>query len=196
MKTHAFVLAALFAATAVQAAPATETAPSPFYVTAAAGSTHLSADCAGTTSCDNNGTGGKLVFGYNLGNGFSLEGSYINFGKARAGIPPIAGTPAGTITLKPSALVFGGAYALPLGSDWGMAVRLGVAQVKTRTAFSFGAQNGDAAESETRLVAGLGISYALNSNVKLELGLDTSEAQMSGQKGNVRLVSLGATFAF
>lgn len=193
MKTHAFVLAALFAATAAQAA---EPAPSPFYVTAAAGSTRLSADCSGTTSCDNSGTGGKLVFGYSFGNGFSLEGSYINFGKAHAGIASIAGTPAGTVTLKPSALVFGGAYALPLGSDWGMTVRLGVAQVKTRTNFSFGAQSGDAAESETRPVAGLAVSYALNSSVKLELGVDASQAQMSGQKGSVRLVSLGATFSF
>jgi OmpA-OmpF porin, OOP family len=193
MKTHAFVLAALFAATAAQAA---EPGSSPFYVTAAAGSTRLSADCSAATSCDTNGTGGKLVFGYSFGNGFSLEGSYINFGKAHAGVAPVAGTPAGTFTLKPSALVFGGAYALPLGSDWGMAVRLGVAQVKTRTHFSFGAQSGDAAESETRPVAGLAVSYALNSSVKLELGVDTSEAQMSGQKGNVRLVSLGATFSF
>ena len=196
MKTHAFVLAVLFAASAAQAAPATETATNPFYVTAAAGSTHLNADCAGTTSCDNSGTGGKLVFGYSFGNGFSLEGSYINFGKAHAGIAAIAGIPAGTVTLKPSALVLGGAYALPLGSDWGMAVRLGLAQVKTRTKFTFGTQRGDAAESETRLVGGLAVSYALNSSVKLELGMDASEAQMSGQKGSVRLVSLGATFAF
>ncbi|MFG6468942.1 outer membrane beta-barrel protein [Roseateles sp. BYS87W] len=193
MKKKAIVLGALVAATAAQAS---EPATSPFYVTAAAGTTRLNADCAGTTSCDNTGAGGKLVFGYNLGNGFSLEGSYINFGKAHASTPPIAGTPAGTITLKPSALVVGGAYALPLGGDWGMAARLGVAQVKTRTNFSYGVQNGDAAESETRLVAGVSVSYALNGNVKLEFGVDTSKAQMHGLKGNVRLVSLGASFAF
>jgi len=196
MKKHAIVLAAMFGATAAQAAPPAGAAQGPFYITAAAGPAHLSVDCSGTTSCDTSGTGGKLVFGYSFGNGFSLEGSYINFGKTHAGIAAIAGTPAGTITLKPSALVFGGAYALPLGSDWGMAVRLGVAQVKTRTKFSFGTQIGDAAESETRPVAGLAVSYALNSSVKLELGVDASEAQMSGQKGSVRLVSLGATFSF
>jgi len=193
MKKHAIVLAALLAAIGAQAA---EPEKSPFYLTAGAGPTHLSADCSGTTSCDTGGTGGKLIFGYSFGNGFSLEGSYINFGKAHAGTPSFAGTPAGTITLKPSALAFGGAYALPLGSDWGMTARLGVAQLKTRTKFAYGAQSGDVAESETKLVAGLAVSYALNSSVKLELGVDTSQAQMSGQKGSVRLVSLGATFSF
>lgn len=194
MKTIAIILAALLAG-AAQAAEPTPT-PTPFYVTVAAGPTHLSADCAGTTTCDSSGSGGKLVFGYSFGNGFSLEGSYINFGKAHAGIPKINGTPAGAVTLKPSALVFGGAYALPLGSNWGVAVRLGVAQVKTRTKFSFGEQGGHSGESETKPVAGLAVSYALNSSVKFELGVDASEAQMSGQKGSVRLVSLGATFSF
>lgn len=190
MKKHAIVLAALFGATAAQAAQPAEAAQGPFYITAAAGPAHLSVDCTGATSCDTSGTGGKLMAGYSFGNGFSLEGGYISFGKARAADSTLS------TTLKPSALVLGGAYALPFGSNWGMVVRLGVAQVKTKAEFATSTQQGHASERETKVVAGVGVTYAISSSVKLELGLDSTEGQFAGEKGNVRLISLGATFAF
>ena len=111
-------------------------------------------------------------------------------GKARAADSTLSAT------LKPSALVLGGAYALPLGSNWGMVVRLGVAQVKTKAELVAGAQQGRASERETKVVAGVGVTYAISSSVKLELGLDSTEGHFSGGKGTVRLISLGATFAF
>lgn len=187
MKKHALVLAAFFGAAAAQAA---EPAPSPFYISAAAGPAHLSVDCSGATSCDTSSTGGKLMAGYSFGNGFSLEGGYINFGKARA----TDGNSA--TTLKPSALVLGGGYSLPLGGNWGMVVRLGVAQVKAKADLYFQTQHGSASERETKLYAGLGATYAISSQVKLELGVDSTQGQFAGQKGHVRLVSVGATFSF
>lgn len=187
MKKTAIILAALLAATAARAA---EPTPSPFYVTAAAGATHISVDCTGTTSCDKTGTGGKVMAGYRFGNGFSLEGGYIYFGKARAG------DATSSALIKPSALVLGGAYALPLEGDWGVVLRLGVGQVKTRAKLFYGPQSGAAAENETKLYAGLGVNYAVSNSVKLELGVDTSQGQLAGQKGNLRLISLGATFSF
>ncbi|MGM9484511.1 outer membrane beta-barrel protein [Roseateles sp. NT4] len=187
MKKYAFVVAALFGAATAQAA---EPNPSAFYIGAAAGSTHLNVDCTGTTICDSSDNGRKLMGGYSFGNGFSLEGSYINFGKAHVG------NAASSIRLKPSAFVLGGAYSLPLASDWGMVVRLGVAQVKVRADLIDGPQQGSASESETQLVAGVAVSYAVSNRIKLELGVDSTKAHFEGQTGNVRLISLGATFAF
>jgi len=185
MKKQAIVLAALIGAASAQAQSNEQ-----FYVTAAAGSTKLNADCAGTTSCDTSDTGGKLVGGYKFGNGFSVELGYVGFGKFKSTI--------GTLnsSIKPTAITLGGGYALPLNSDWGLNLRLGVAQVKTKLDQSQGAASGSTSESKAKVYAGVGVTYAISPTVKLELAADSTNAEIVGQKGAVRLISLGATFAF
>lgn len=181
MKKQAIVLAALIGAASAQAQ---------VYGTVAAGSAHLNVDCTGATTCDKSDTGVKLVGGYGFGNGFSLEAGYISFGK-------FSGSD-GTISakIKPTAFTLGGAYALPLGSDWGMNVRLGVAQVKTKIDAAVGAATGSDSQSKAKVYAGIGVTYAVSKEFKLELGLDSTDAQYSDLKATVRLISLGATYAF
>lgn len=189
MKKQAIVLAALLAANAAQAQVQAPTQPH-VYVAVAAGASHLATDCTGTTSCDASDTGAKLVGGYDFGNGFSLEAGYISFGKFRAADGAL------TLTAKPTAFTLGGAYALPLGSDWGMNFRLGVAQVKTKLSAVSGALAGSDSESKAKVYAGLGLTYAVSKTVKLELGIDSTQAEYAGEKGSLRLISLGASFAF
>lgn len=187
MKKHAFALAALIAAATTQVhAQATES----FYVTAASGSTKLNVDCAGTSSCDASDTGLKLVGGYQLGGGLSVELGYLSYGKFTATVSNI------NTTLKPTAITLAGAYALPLGTEWGFNVRLGVAQVKTKVNAVSGALSGARSESKAKVYAGAGISYAVNKTFKIELAADSTEAEIVDQKGAVRLFSLGAVFAF
>lgn len=185
MKKQAIILAALIGAASAQAQ-----SNESFYVTAAAGSTHLNVDCAGTTSCDASDTGGKLVGGYKFGNGFSVELGYIGFGKFKQSVGTL------NYSVKPTAFTLGGAYALPLNSDWGLNLRLGVAQVKTKLDATQGNASGSTSESKAKVYAGVGVTYAISPTVKLELGADSTEAQLAGQKGTVRMFSLGATFAF
>lgn len=186
MKKQAIILAALIGAASAQAQ-----SNESFYVTAAAGSTHLNVDCAGTTSCDASDTGGKLVGGYKFGNGFSVELGYVSFGKFKFA------DSTQSLTLKPTAITLGGAYALPLNSDWGLNFRLGVAQVKTKgDATIVGQGSGSLSESKAKVYAGVGVTYAITPAVKLELGVDSTNAEIVGEKGAVRLISLGATFAF
>jgi len=184
MKKHAIALAALLAATAVHAAEPQ------VYVSAAAGATHINLDCTGTTSCDNSDTGGKLAVGYAFGNGFSVEAGYMSFGKFR-GADNTA-----SVSLKPTAFTLGGAYALPLNTDWGLNVRLGLAQVKTQASATIGTLSGSDSQSKAKAYAGIGLTYAVSKNVKLELGFDSTEAQYASAKGTLRLISLGASFAF
>ena len=186
MKKQAIVLAALIGAASAQAQSNEQ-----FYVTAAAGSTHLNVECSGATTCDSSDTGGKLVGGYKFGNGFSVELGYIGFGKFKFADSTEA------LTLKPTAITLGGAYALPLGTDWGLNVRLGIAQVKTKAdAVVVGLGSGSRSESKAKAYAGVGVTYAVSPTVKLELAADSTNAEIVGQKGAVRLISLGATFAF
>lgn len=181
MKKQAIALAALLCAAAAQAQ---------VYGTVAGGASHINADCVGATSCDKTGTGIKLVGGYGFGNGFSLEAGYMTFGKVAAS------NSSSSLTLKPTAFTFGGAYALPMGSDWGLNVRLGVAQVKTKVNATLGSASGSDSESKANVYAGLGLTYAVSKDVKLELGIDSTTAHYAGESGSVRLLSLGATFAF
>jgi OOP family OmpA-OmpF porin len=181
MKKHAIALAALIGAASAQAQ---------VYGTIAGGTTHLGMDCAGTTSCDTSGTGVKLVGGYEFGNGFSVEACYIGFGKFRAA------DNTASVTMKPTAITLGGAFAMPLGSDWGMNVRLGIAQVKTKASATVGSVSGSESESKAKVYAGLGVTYAISKAVKFELGVDSTQSEIAGEKGTVRLISLGATFSF
>jgi OOP family OmpA-OmpF porin len=181
MKKQAILLAALIGAASAQAQ---------VYGTVAGGATHINVECTGATNCDSSDTGIKLVAGYDLGNGFSIEGGYMTFGKARASDGNLSAT------LKPTAFVLAGAYAIPFSPEWGMNVRLGIAQVKTKISAALGTLNGSDSESKASVYVGVGATYAISKTVKLELALDSTKAEYAGEKGNVQLVSIGATFAF
>jgi len=189
MKKQAIILAALIGAAGAQAQSAPQSSPS-FYVTAAGGSSQANLDCTGTTACDKSDTGVKLVGGYQFGNGLSLELGYISFGKFSARDNTLA------LTLKSKAILLGGAYALPLSSDWGLNMRLGLAQVKTTGDATSGSATGSVSKSKAKTYVGAGVTYAVSPAIKIELAADATEAEIAGQKGSMRLFSLGATFAF
>lgn len=186
MKKQFLILAAALVAAATAQAQST----SPFYGTVAVGSSHLNVDCTGVSSCDATDTGAKLIGGYSLGNGLSVEASYFSFGKFRAADGGIA------MSAKPTALALGLAYEAPLNTDWALIGRLGMAQVRTKISASAGGASGSDSDSKAKLYAGLGVSYAVSPTVKLELALDTTKAEYAGESGNLRLISLGAKFAF
>jgi OmpA-OmpF porin, OOP family len=185
MKKQAIILAALLAATAAQADQKSHA-----YVGVAAGLSHIGIDCTGATSCDKTDTGGKLVGGYSFGNGFGLEAGYISFGKGR-GADAIS-----SAELKPTALMLGGAFALPLGSEWGFNFRLGAARVKTKVDATFGTARATESQTRTKAYAGVGLTYAISQAVTLELAVDSTQGQLNDEKGTLRLVSVGASFAF
>lgn len=185
MKKYALVIAAALAAGAAQADDSARA-----YVTVAGGSTHLNLDCTGATSCDKTDTGGKIVGGYSFGNGFSLEAGYWSLGKARGSDGTLAAT------IKPTAFTVGGAFALPLGNEWGMNFRLGAAQVKTKVDASAGSISRSRSENNTQVYAGVGLTYDISQAVKLEFGVDSTQVEFASEKGTQRLISVGATFAF
>lgn len=185
MKKYALVIAAALAAGAAQADE-----PARAYLTVAGGSTHLNLDCDGATSCDKTDTGGKIVGGYSFGNGFSLEAGYWSLGKARGSDGTLSAT------IKPTAFTLGGAFSLPLSSEWGMNFRLGAAQVKAKVDGTIGAVTVSTSENNTKVYAGVGLTYTISPAVKLELGVDSTQLEFGGGKGTLRLVSVGATFAF
>jgi opacity protein-like surface antigen len=185
MKKYAHALAAALLAGAAHADQ-----PAYAYVGIAGGASHISVDCTGATSCDKTDTGGKFTAGYNFGNGFGLEGAYVSFGKAQ-GSDGLS-----SATLKPTAFMLGGVFSLPLSNEWGVNLRLGAAQVKTKVDARQGSLTGSRSETKTKAYAGVGLTYAVSPSVKLELAVDSTQGQFADEKGTIRLITAGATFAF
>jgi OmpA-OmpF porin, OOP family len=182
MKKHITILAALLLGGAA--------AQAQVYVNGAIGTSHANLDCAGTTSCKNNGTATKLFAGYGFGNGFSVELGYLSFGKYSATFDGINGR------IKPSGVALGGLLALPLGTDWGMNFRLGAVNMRTTVEATSGSFNTSQSETKTQAYAGLGLTYALSKAAKVEFALDSSQASMTGEKATIRMFTVGVSYAF
>ncbi|RZL30770.1 MAG: hypothetical protein EOP35_23280 [Rubrivivax sp.] len=154
------------------------------------GQANLDVDCSGVQACDRDATGGKAMFGYGFGNGFAVEGGYTNFGKFRASDAGIG------LRARPEALSLSGAYTADLSPQWALTGRLGVATVRTRLDADLGTLSGSDSERSTQPIAGVAVSYALTPTTRVELGVDATRTEYQGERSNVRLVSLGARFAF
>jgi hypothetical protein len=161
-----------------------------FYATAAGGVSSVRADCPANSTCDTSDKGLKLVGGYQFNHGLALEVGYINFGKFS--LTSGSGTSAVTTTGKPTALVLNGALAVPLTTDLGLKLRLGFAEVKTKSATSAASTS----ENKPKVYYGLAAAYAINKQIRLELGADATEGDFLGGKFATRLYSAGATYAF
>jgi len=161
------------------------------YVVAGIGPSHANVDCAGTISCSNSGTGGKLVGGYGFGNGWSAEFGYLNFGSIKA--------TQGNVSVKAKADGFGigAAYQLPLNMDWGLSFGLGVARIKMHVDGALaGVGSASLSESSTSAYGVIGLNYALSKQGKLELALNSGEAKFEGEKAGIRTVTIGYRHEF
>ena len=191
MKKTAITLAALFLAAGAQAQSSAMTATQPHsYGLLSLGQGHLNVDCSGVQACDRNATGGKAVVGYAFGNGFALEGGYSHFGKFRASDGTVG------LSARPEALSIGGAFTANLTPDMGLVARAGVARVRTKLGAEVGSLSGSDSESHTQPIVGLALNYALTPMARVELGVDATRAEVQGERANVRLVTVGARFAF
>lgn len=160
------------------------------YVGGAVGSVKADIDCAGTLSCDNTSTGFKLIGGYKFTPNIAGELSYFDFGKAKASVnlPPLA-----NLELTAKAFGLGVAFSGNFGDAFYGVARVGIASVKAEaTVVGVGSDS----STKTQPYFGLGLGYRLTKTLSVDLAADFSKAEYAGEKANVRLVSLGLTYAF
>ncbi|MBB4845280.1 OOP family OmpA-OmpF porin [Paucibacter oligotrophus] len=161
------------------------------YVAAGVGSGHSELDCAGTTSCNNNGTSFRVLGGYKFNDTFAAELGYLSFGEAKASVSGV------DLKLTPKAVTLGVAARFPFATDWGFTARLGVANVKTDVSgVVAGLGNANLSDSKVAAHSGLGLDYALSSSLKLELTADFSRATFRDGDFSVRAVNLGLSYHF
>jgi len=165
------------------------------YLGAAVGQSHFNVDCSGTTSCKDNDTGFKLFGGYKFTPNLAGEVTYFDYGKVTAGVP-LSSTTSATVRVRGTGVGLGVAAMGDFTPEWSGVARLGVASNRAKVSVIAGSLSGSDSESKTTAYAGLGVSYAINKQMKLDAALDFSNIEYSGEKSNVRLLSVGVTYAF
>jgi OmpA-OmpF porin, OOP family len=159
------------------------------YVGVSGGASFYDVDCAGTTSCDKNDTSLKLFGGYNINPNFAIEGGYTSLGKAKASIGPLRAE------LKATGFEVAGVGKFPAAQNLELFVKLGVS-VMTGEAVITGPVGGSAEEDSAELLAGIGLSYALNKQVALRAEYETRNVKFPGDKATVGNFTVGVTFKF
>lgn len=158
------------------------------YITVAGGASKFDFDCTGTTSCDNEDTAWKAVFGWRFGNsGFAGELGYIDWG---AGNGTVFGS---NVELGLRSTTIGIAYRGAFAQDWEAYFRLGAALNEAKTSVSM---FGSGTDDSTNPYFGLGIRYALSKNIKLDLSADFTQGEWGGEKGDASAVMIGVTIDF
>ena len=161
------------------------------YAVVSAGSSDLNADCSGTTTCDNSGTGFKLLGGYKFTPNMAAEFGYFDFGKATATLGALSAEN------KNSAIGGGVAFHQNIATNWPLVARLGIASVKTTISSSIpGFGSASDSESNIALYGGLGIGYRVSPTMSIDGAWDFSKSKYGDESGNISVLSLGLTFWF
>jgi hypothetical protein len=166
------------------------------YTSIGGGLSSYNLDCAGTTQCDNSGSALRAAFGWRSQSNFGVEAVYINFGKASASLN-VPGSGLVSVEVKTSMLGAGAVMFLPLGSNFDLALRLGVANVEAKTGGSISNVSVDlGTDKTTNVYAGIGGSYAITSNLRVELNWDSTRFEAVGDEANVGALTAGLRFTF
>jgi OOP family OmpA-OmpF porin len=154
-----------------------------FYIAGDVGQGHASGFCAGAdVSCSDNGTAIKLTGGYKLGQGFSAEVGYLDFGDASSY----------GYKISSSGFTVGAAYELPVAPHWNAVARLGLASLEAKVT----SDNLSGSETNTEFYYGLGANFAVSRNVKLQAAIDWSHGEFEGDTAVLRAITVGARYEF
>jgi hypothetical protein len=148
------------------------------------------------TSCDKNDFAWKINGGYQLpGTPWAGELTYFDLGRFK-------GSGTGTsATAKDSYWGIGGAYRPDFGSGWGGVARVGAAYGTSKVDYSLGTGSGEHSKDSWHPYYGLGLTYQLAKNIKIEGDWDntriTSQVPTFGSSTNVvNSYTIGASFGF
>jgi OOP family OmpA-OmpF porin len=174
-------------AVAVSALVLSAAASAQAYVGGSIGRAHVNVDCAGTTRCDNNGTGGKLFGGYKWSNGVAAEAQYFDWGTAK-------GTALGSdYELSSHGFGLGAAYHAPVAADWMLVARAGVVRNDAKfKVIGFGSLS----ETKTKPYVGVAVGYKVTKDLSIDLSADFSRSTVAGDSASHNLIGLGVTYGF
>jgi OOP family OmpA-OmpF porin len=164
------------------------------YLGAALGPSKVAVVDCSAISCDTSSTGFKLLGGYRVTPHLSVEAMYLDFGSATAGSGVLHAD------LKTTAFGAGVAYKLDLNRQWSAVGRLGLASVESKATgtLSLWGLGGSTSKSgsTTSPYLGLAVGYAVNREMTVQAGWDSTEGEIFDRSGRVDLFSVGLTYDF
>jgi OmpA-OmpF porin, OOP family len=147
---------------------------------------------------DSKDTGYKIFGGYQFNRNLAIEGGYFDLGKL--GYNAVT-SPAGTVDarFKVNGLNLDLVGTLPITTNFSLLGRVGVASGRTRARYeTTGAVTmNDMSKRNTNAKVGLGVQYALGSNMLVRAEIERYRINDSlGSHVNTNLVSVGVVFPF
>lgn len=174
------------------------------YVSARVGVTEFGIDCEGASTCDKSDAGYQFNVGYKFTPQVAAELGYVNFGKVHA-TGYLYGYVGGYYFYSPTYMTvdmdmtgWTAAVALraPVSPVLSGVLRLGVATITVDSQVSLAGSARTVSETKANPYLGLGLEYAFSKNIKGTLSADFTQFQLSGQTGDVRMLSIGAQYDF
>lgn len=179
----------ILAVAAIAAMSASSAFAQQAYVGGAIGQGNVNADCTGVPNCSNHDTGYKLFGGYKFAPNIAGEVTYFDFGRAK-------GSGGGaSVEMRGTGIGVGVAFLGDFAPQWSGAARLGIASNRMKLSTSPSTAL-DGTESSTNAYFGLGVGYEVTKGLQLNGAIDFSRGKFQGDSGNLRLVSVGVTYAF
>lgn len=157
------------------------------YVGASVGSAYWSDNCSGLTSCSKNDTSYKIFGGYNFTPNFAVEGGYTDLGKITGN------NGAGNVSVTANGVELAAVGKAPVGSGFGLFGKLGLSMMQAKNSGFNGAFDNT---TSTQLLAGVGATYAINSQVALRAEYETRQVKFSGTKDTVGNFTVGIQASF
>ena len=174
------------------------------YVGLAGGVSHFSGACDDGAHCEKNRPAVKVYGGYTIANDLSAEITYYQLGTLKES--ETFGTTNVTARLRGDYWGLGGAWRPELGNGWGGVVRVGAAYSQGKVSGDAGTVSISEKRTSWQPYAGIGATYALTKDIKLEADYDFTRvgAQLTDPTTHARdrytnSVSnfmLGATYRF
>jgi len=168
------------------------------YLGGSVGEANFSADCAGSTKCDQGGSGYKVYGGYRLHKNLAVEAGFASFGSANAE-GEVDGVGSVRAKFRSQGVFLAGAVRAPLGDDATAVARLGIMHVKTKAIVDLLDldSSGSTTERSVKPMFGLGLEMSVTKNVQARLDIDfTSSADIDDESGTLRMISAGIQASF
>jgi len=163
-----------------------------WYIGGSYGMTSFDIDTTGITSpsLDDSDSGFKIFGGFQFTKNWGMEFGYVDFGKA--GISgSIIGIPF-TGNIGVTAFTFAGTGTLPLGENFALLGKVGLANWDAKVSVSALGAGGASSDSGTDMFYGFGLRYSLNKN----LGVQVEYEQFDTDTDSANMTSVGLRYKF
>jgi len=144
-------------------------------------------------SCDEKDTSYRLAGGYNFNKNFGAEISYSDYGNATAS------GPGGTASAGATAFQIVGTGALPLGDQFSLTAKAGLASVDVDASVNTFLLTGAATASDTNFVWGIGAQFDVTPSIGIRVNYeDLGTVGDNATTGTSKLsnISAGVVFKF